>query len=300
MSPCLADQTADVDYLNTCIKQLPAQQKPGLTQLAITCPELRGVLDDAAVAEQLPENWETTLGPAGLRDISSLLERYRGQPRSGAAHPDSVHAIAQALRVQPPPRGWWQRLGEWLRNLLARQRSGDPGLLDKFLNGIIDGLTPRRRQALLYGSLALVLLLVGFIVWRELRASGMGRRTAKRASPDGMDVPMGRSGDLALGALDSAARSDQPSLLLRLLVQALRRTGRLAGERTLTHRELIHQAGFEHADQQQRFAGVSLCAEQQLYGHTGSAAGGEAEFERVMREGRELYLQLLALGSAKP
>jgi hypothetical protein len=298
IAPCLADQQADIDYLKSCLKSVPAGQKPGLEQFKSLCPQLQHVLDDAAVTDRLPEHWEKLIRSTGLSDITVLLERYQRESPSSAPQTQRVSAIAQALRLKDPPRGWWQRLGEWLRHLLDRRHSEDSGLLNRVLNGIVDSLTPRVRRVLFYGSLALVLLLVGFIVWRELKAAGIGRRTAKRAKSQSAHLPSGESGELVLATLDDAAPSERPSLLLRLLVQALRRSGRLAAERTLTHRELIERARFDADDQRRRFAGISLWAERQLYGRTAPAAQDAVESERVMREGRELYTQLQSAGGA--
>ncbi|HWW22124.1 MAG TPA: hypothetical protein VNZ06_15090, partial [Steroidobacteraceae bacterium] len=101
-----------------------------------------------------------------------------------------------------------------------------------------------------------------------------------------------------LATLDATSLSERPALLLRLLVQALERSGRLAGDRTLTHRELIARAGFDGEGQRQRFASISLRAEQQVYGRAAAFVNDDPELQRVLHEGRELYSQLLAASSA--
>jgi hypothetical protein len=296
ISPCHADQSAAIDYLNGCLKDLPARPKPGLDQLKSFCPDLERVLQDAGVTQQLGENWEKLVNARTLRDISALLQRYQNGPASAIPQTGSVHSIAESLRGKQAPPTWWHRLGEWLRHLLERKSGQGPGLVERILQSL-GSMSPRVRQAVLYGSLALVLLLLGWIAWREVKAAGITRRSALLPKPGGRPLPSG-SNDEALvpGSLDTVSLAERPALLLRLLVQALHRMGRLAGDRALTHRELIARARFDNADQRTRFAGVSLRAEQQLYGAAVSAVA-DAELERIVHEGRELYLQLLGTES---
>jgi hypothetical protein len=209
-----------------------------------------------------------------------------------------VNAIAEALRAQQAPRGWWQRLGEWLRQLLQRRNSEGTPLLERLINALRGVTSERTQRVILYSSLALVLLLVGLVVWRELKAAGIGRRAAQRPARAGDPIPSAETAQsLGLAGLDQVPLTERPALLLRLLVEALRRRGQLAGERTLTHRELIQRAGLSDVGQRQRFAQVSLRAEQQLYGGSAAVATDQVELEQAVSAGRELYSQLAATQS---
>jgi hypothetical protein len=297
-APCPADQAGTIDYLNDCLKRLPAHTKQGLENLQQSCPELEQTLVNAGVSDQLPEHWRKQLAPQGVRDIQALLERYQGEPPAVAPRADTISEIAQALRAKDPPRSWWQRVRVWLRHLLEPQRSSDSGLLSRVVNGILNALTARVRLVLFYASLALVVLLLGFIILRELRIAGVGRRAGPRRTRGETSGPPGAaSGRLELADLEQCPLSERPALLLRLLVQALGESGRLGSDRALTHRELIARAGFDSPDQRQQFAGISLLAERQLYGR-GLTAEVDAEFERALRAGRQLYAQLRSAGSA--
>jgi hypothetical protein len=298
MAPCRADPRADLDYLTGCIKLLPPKQKAGLDQLTILCPELPQTLQDAGVADRLHDHWQTRLSGAGLRQIRALLEHYQAEPLSAAPNTNAVNAIAKALRAQQAPRGWWQRLGEWLRQLLQRRNSEGTPLLERLINALRGVTSERTQRVILYSSLALVLLLVGLVVWRELKAAGIGRRAAQRPARAGDPIPSAETAQsLGLAGLDQVPLTERPALLLRLLVEALRRRGQLAGERTLTHRELIQRAGLSDVGQRQRFAQVSLRAEQQLYGGSAAVATDQVELEQAVSAGRELYSQLAATQS---
>jgi hypothetical protein len=300
MTPCLADQNADIEYLNGCLKSLPARTKPGLEHLTSFCPELTRTLQQAGVTQRLSEDWEKFLAPAGLRDINRLLQRYQGEPPSTTPQTSSIQAISEALRTQQPPRSGWQQFGDWLRHLLQRQHSEGPGLMDRMLNGVLDSMTARVRRVLFYGLLAAMLLLMGGIVWRELKAAGIGRRSAPRTRRGTAPLLFGDSEEPLLpDTLDTVSLAERPVLLLRLLVQALQRMGRLAADRSLTHRELIARASLDDSNQRQRFAGISLRAEQQLYGGAAPLSTDDPELQSIVREGRELYSQLLGIESAR-
>ncbi|HWW19856.1 MAG TPA: hypothetical protein VNZ06_03545, partial [Steroidobacteraceae bacterium] len=180
VAPCLAVQKADIDYLSGCLSGLPAREKPGLEHLQPHCPGLKRSLEDAGLIGQLPQGWEQRLRPSGLGEISQSLQRYQGEPQSKAPDTSSVGAIAQALRTEhkQPPKTWWQRLGEWLQKLLTRRGNSGAGLLSRVLDRLADVMTDRVRTVLFYSCVALVVLFVGLIVWREARAAGMGRRAA--------------------------------------------------------------------------------------------------------------------------
>jgi hypothetical protein len=297
-APCLADQAANIDYLKGCLARLPAHAKPGLESLQQSCPQLEQTLVNAGVSDQLTEQWRTTLAPQGLRDIQALLERYQGDPPAVVPRADTIGEIAQALRAKEPARSWWQKVRDWLRHLLEPQSSSDSGVLNRIVNGILNALTSRVRLVLFWASVALVGLLLGLIIWRELQIAGFGRGAGRgRTRGDAPDLPGVTGERVTLTDLDERPLSERPGLLLRLLVQALVHSGRLASDRTLTHRELIARAGFDSVDQRQQFAAISLLAERQLYGR-GLPAEVDADFERALREGRQLYSQLHSAGSA--
>jgi hypothetical protein len=233
-----------------------------------------------------------------LREIRGLLQHYQDDPLSVAPNTDAVNAIAAALRAQQPPRGWWQRFGDWLRQLLQRRPSEGPPLLERLINALRSLSNARAQRVMLYSSLILVLALVGLVVWRELKAAGLGRRGVKRTRAARGQLPAAQAAErLGLAELDQVALSERPAVLLRLLVQVLRQRGQLAGDRTLTHRELIQRVGLDDAAQRQRFAQVSLRAEQQLYGGSAAVGPDEVELERTVSAGRELYSQLVAAGA---
>jgi hypothetical protein len=87
-----------------------------------------------------------------------------------------------------------------------------------------------------------------------------------------------------------------PSGLLRALVRRLLETGRLGGERSLTHRELISRASFDSEGQHAVFGAVARLAETVLYG---SKPAAPEDLQSVTRRGRELLQQIHAIESPR-
>lgn len=133
-----------------------------------------------------------------------------------------------------------------------------------------------------------------WVIVRELRASGvLGRRLGRRAAPAASSVPAAPSpahGPGNLAELEQAPLAERSMLLLRLLVQALLRSGRLSHERTLTYRELEAHGAFDDTRQRRRFAHLAQLAERERYGARPLQSD---EWPAIAREGGALYAQLL-------
>jgi hypothetical protein len=100
---------------------------------------------------------------------------------------------------------------------------------------------------------------------------------------------MPEPGDIA--DLEQAPLAERSIVLLRLLVQALLRSGRLSSERALTYRELEERGDFDDREQRGRFARLAQVAERDRYGVPASPSD---EWPALAREGSALYAQLLA------
>lgn len=93
----------------------------------------------------------------------------------------------------------------------------------------------------------------------------------------------------AVADLDSAQLREQPSILLRLLVQRLMINGQLQAERNLTHHELVARSRFADPESHARFARVARLAERMLYG---AGDADPAQASAVIMDGRNLLLQM--------
>jgi hypothetical protein len=306
--PLWADSASSLRTLDDCLAKLgkgalPATPPAGIDELRVPCPGVEQAIIDSGLSTQLPERWQQWLDRSSLEDLSQLLRRYQSPLPSVAPGVATLHQVAHKLTLSEPPHGWWQDFRAWLWKWLSPPGSTDTSWLSRWLSSF--ALPQLLLQSLMYLLIGMVLVGTVWIVWRELRLAGLGARNgpaANRSSP----LPAGaaRSADaspLSLDAVDRAPPREQPSLLLRLLVQALLQSGRLSNDRPLTHRELAVRSNFDDSGQRERFERISLLAERLLYGSvataTATADGDQSQVSRALSEGRELYARWVTRGA---
>jgi hypothetical protein len=291
--------------LRECAASIAPKTRPGLDNLREVCPNLEQALSDAQLAGQLGDNWQRRIGTRGLNDLIWLMERYQAAPASDAPNPSSLAPVLSALRLPHAASiTWWEKFKDWLRSLLQPKQATDSTWLERLLSGI-ESIPRQVMRITWYAALAVVVGLAGWLVWRELKLAGVFERWR---TPGASRKPSPAVGELAsLSAtnwtlsddLDKAPLRDRPVLLLRLLVRALVSSGRLRGERSLTHSELTRRGQFDNAEQLRRFARIASLAEHRLYG-SADAVGtpAAADDASLLQDGRELYAQLLSAASA--
>ena len=257
---------------------------------------------ESGLADQLDGAWRDNLSAHGLSELDRLAQRYENAEPRDAPDAEALRAIARSLSAPPvsSSRSWWQRLKDWVTHFFETPEKTGAGWLDQWLSKALK--IPRAwQQALTYTSLAGIVLIAAWIVWREVRIAWTGavharrgKRMTPRATADA-DVPHPSFGDL-----ENAPPADRPLLLLRLLVRALVDCGRLRAERSLTHSELVRTGVFDSVEQQQCFARVSRLAELRLYGPAGRRVSGETsnDAQQALLDGRQLYAQLSLLRGA--
>jgi hypothetical protein len=285
--PLLVDpSSAGIGVIRACLVQLA---DAGSTRISEQCPQLLPAMRQLGLTEGLPSGWEKRLTRRTLEDLLALLQRYRGNPPTAAPSATLLAPILQGLRAGSTPHSWWEDFKERLRRLLEGADSEDGTWVAQLLSAI-----PRLLQrVMLYGSLAAVAAVALWILWKELLVNlSLARRQASTpfvsgAQPSGLPVSAFR-GELTLADVDAAPPAERASLLLRLLLQSLHRSGRLRGERALTCRELSEQAAFDSLEQRRSFLDVARWAERERYA---AAAVLQA---RAYQQGRALYVELAA------
>jgi hypothetical protein len=278
-----------------CAAQIAPKTRSGLDQLE-SCPRLEQIIEGSGLGVQLDENWKTSLNREGLQDLAWLLQRYETRPVSAGPDIASLPNIAAGLSITANVgQSWWERVREWLRELLTPKGRSDSSWLDRLWPKFT---VPRLLQHILfYSCVALILGMAGWIIWREIKAAGRGASGPRGFAWMGTRHPeQDARHEVSVADVDSTSPRDRPAMMLRLLVQALVRSGRLRGESSLTHNELARRGRFENSDQQQRFLRVSRLAEKLLYGKEGSdgAAVPSSEIDQTVSDGRQLYEQLCA------
>ena len=276
---------------------LTGRHLKGLEQLESSCPGLTQALSDLGLTQQLGDEWRARLNPLALGQLADLRRLYEGEPRYEAPRIDSLASVVSAIHVQTVPQSWWERFKSWLRSLWRHDEvssSADFGWLERLLSHLKP--KPWLAQAVGFASIGLVIALALWIVWRELRYANA--LTWRRRAAGGIGradwTPPAFAGEVRAGDLEALPLWERPSLLLQLLVQALRQSDRLGLERALTFRELSERAKLDDDWQRTRFARIARLAERQRYGARRPlpSTGSDEQLRETLAEGLSLYAQL--------
>jgi hypothetical protein len=284
-----ADEPAR-QVLDDCVEAID-HDVVGMAAIEAACPGLEAALADLGLASFLSEQQREVIGLQGLMNLQSVVRRYRDAPEAAAVEVDSLQTVLDSLQKPveaQKPLTWFGRFKRWLRDQLSddAQTSADSWLA-RWLSE--RNLPPQLGAWLVYAVLLLVVVLAIVVIVNEVRVARRARRKAsgKQAS----DELPGADGKIASGMtdIDAAAAADRPSLVLRMLVATLVKTGRLRTERSLTHRELTATAKFDAVEQRECFQRVADLAERVVYG--GNTVPTD-DLEYVVQAGRTLNSQL--------
>jgi hypothetical protein len=284
---------APLDTLRDCAGTA-SQAVYGLKDLAAVCPELEAALGTLGFDKILYEGWRDKLTVHALRDLISLSDRYSDPKWRGAPDTSALPGILQALKDEQAPQviSWWHAFKNWFKNWFDHSDSALAKWLKHFFENVLDttNIPPAFLQAFVYIVTILTGLAALIVMVREFKAAGIGARLRRIRS----DINRNPS---AVAPTDEGGRPDQdtPAGLLRALVKRLLQTGRLAVERSLTHRELIARTSFDSDAQKAMFANIARTAEMILYG---SQSIAPESLETTTRQGRELLRQLSETASS--
>lgn len=281
------DESSALDVIERCSDSAD-EETIGLTALEEECPGVTQALDLSGYLPLLSTAARDELDVYDLSDLL-LVDSWYEEAAPAARNVDvgTLGPILDSLRSQEPerPLGWFERFKHWLRAMLQQQGGSSDNWLSRWLEDV--KVSKAVATGILYIALALILGLTILVILNELRAAGVFR---KRRKPEA--DPIAGS---AVAAADDAADFDsltadrKASVLLRMLVATLVKSGRLRTQRSLTHRELCARARFDDAPQRESFQRVAALAERTVYG--GSAVSAE-EIEPIAAAARDLDAQL--------
>lgn len=276
--------------LDECVGTLDSDVV-GLEEIEETCPGIRVALEQLGITDLVADSQLSVMSLDQLKGIHALVQRYENEPERAALGVDTLAPVLESLRKPPVPEqslSWFERFKRWLREIFERQnaQSGDESWLSRWLDE--HPLPELVRWGLIYGSIALVVLLALGIIINEVRTAARGRRRKSAAEAAGAVDLRGVAG---LAALDSDVAGDRPSALLRMLIATLVKTGRLNGAHSLTHRELAKRARFDDSTQRESFQKVAQLAEREVFSGQDVTSSDASE---VLHVGRNLDAQLKA------
>lgn len=285
-SPSVERTPAEV--LAACVAASPEGE--GLEELELACPGIERALVELGYSPFIAEQQLDTLGWYTLHDLKLLDDRYTARPAAAeqGVRTESLAAILQSLQETQQERelNWLEKFSRWIRGLSQDSQQAMPAWLQRWLEDT--PLSQTIVRWMIYGALTLLVVMALGVVINELRAAGLLRRKGAKARAAAA-AGAATAGELTIADLENAAPADRPSLLLRLLVAALVKRGRLRADRSLTHRELVARAAFDAAAQRESFGRLAALSERTIYG--GMRAEGQ-EIDGVVAAGRALMATL--------
>ena len=291
-APVAADDDV-IAVIDGCIHSLDPSLDVGYRHVAERCPELARALAASPYAAWLPPDWskpDNELSVGGLAELRRLLTRTLPTPAVRTPRVAQLADVLQELHhSDTAPRSWWARLKQWLRGVFTPQPGEtEQGWLARLIGGI--DLSQRVTRAIVWGALLLLLLLAGAVVANELRVAGWWRRHRRHGRQPAAHAAAGGAAG-GLGDVERASGTEQPRLLLQLIIQRLIELKWLPPARALTLKELERAARLPDELDRERLAALSAACERARYAEVVSAALLSAASLR----GRELFASLATL-----
>ncbi len=287
--------------IDDCLARLDTELDVGYARIAARCPELTPALRASPFAPWLPAEWQrrdNELSASGLSELRAQLVRESAAPTPAHPAPRSEHVaavLARVTQVEDAERsGWWQRLKDWFRSLIAGHPQADDAWLRRWLADL--KLSSGVSALIGWAALAAILALAAGILINELRIAGVLRRRLDRERSQPAQARPGR-GSPGLADIERAAPEEQPRLLLELIAQRLAVQQALPATRALTARELERQANLSEGSARARLAELVGVSERVRFS---AERVSDASLAAALHGGRELLraLEQAPLGAA--
>lgn len=285
---CQAAERSALEVIDRCSESAD-EETIGLAAFEEECPGVTRALEQSGYLSLLSTASRDELDGYDLSDLLFVDSWYDdAAPADRDVDVATLGPILDSLRAQAPerPLGRFERFKRWLRSMLERQGGSSDNWLARWLEETrISNLVA---TGILYGALVMILGLTIFVIVNELRAAGLFRQRRK-TQPDQFAGGIAAAAEDAAADFDTLSADRKASMLLRMLVATLIRSGRLRTERSLTHRELSARARFDDARQRESFQRVAALAERTVYGSSEVPA---EEVEPIVAAARDLDVQL--------
>ena len=272
-----------LDDLRDCADKMESHTE--IKKLAEQCPSLDTTLEALGLSRLLDQTERERLDSDALRDLTVLSSQYSVTRPAAGPSVASLAAIAEQVNGKKvaAPLTWWDRLKSWVKDWFSQSGKSDKNWFDEWLRHMSDSTV--LLNAILYACMGIVIIGALLVVFLEMRAAGILRRSERRPA-QGQTV----LGEHHLQGAPADSRSGVPRLLGQLVARLIA-TRRLQFERTLTHRELVARSVFDTPEQRGAFARLSQAAEALMYG----GATEVAIPQPVIEQGSSLLAELTEL-----
>lgn len=280
-------EDAALRVVESCRARLDPRVDIGTERVARRCPDLLPALERAPWRELLPSTLRDRneeISADSLRALSELV-RHATDPGQRRAAPDQkalAPLLAELGEQGKQGATRWERFKRWLKQKFENRKDEDEdGWLEKWSRQL--STSEGVAQAITYVGYALVMALVLFVIWSELRAAGLmggARRQQRRSSPA---AEWRRR--LMLSDVFAAPLRERPGMMLALLGEALTRAQRLPAADGLPAGAIARRAQLDSDTERAQLSHVAATAEQARYA---PHPPDEADMERSVETAREL------------
>jgi hypothetical protein len=233
--------------------------------LRLFCPELHAAIERSSFALVLPEDWSERMTPRKLERLRAMMLADAAREPEHRLDTAAVTDILDEMQTVQAGRelSLWQRFKKWIAGLLEKK---DGKKESSWLADWLEKHSPSREvmRWIGYGLLVLLVVAAGWIVYSELRAAGMFGGRARRGGASRVAARAAAGGRPAK-TLAEANDEEQPALLIAMLLEQLRRLGRVQDRLSMTHRELASAASFDSSADREVFATLIAVAEKLRY-----------------------------------
>ena len=262
----VAADDAALKIVEACSAKLDARTDVGIERIQKRCPELMPALANAPWRDLLPPTLRERRDEISAESLRALVDLVKQSQKASEREAPSLERLDPVLAdlgdkgEQGVTR--WERFKRWLKEKLEnRKEEDDTGWIDKLARQLktSEGVA----QFITYAGYVMVGVLVGFVIWSELRAAGLFggvRRNSTRGNPA---AEWRRR--LLLADVAKAPLVERPGMLLRLLGEALTRAHRLPAADGLTAMAIANRARLESADEREELRRVGATADAVRY-----------------------------------
>jgi hypothetical protein len=284
--------------VDACRARLDPRTDIGMERIERRCPGLKATLESAAWHDLLPRAFGERREEISAESLRALAELVRHAGDAGAQRPAPSREVLTPVLAELGEQGQqgatrWERFMRWLKQKFENRKDKDEaGWLEKWSRQFrtSEGVV----QAITYAGYALVVLLVLFVIWSELRVAGLLgglRRASRRANPA---AEWRRK--LMLADVLEAPLADRPGMLLRLLGEALSRAKRLPAAEGLTAPGIVRRARLDDDADRAALSQVATMAERVRYA---AQAPPTEDIEQTVTSARELLARFARLPAVR-
>jgi hypothetical protein len=292
----MAADDAALRIVEECSARLDARTDVGIERIQKRCPELLPALASAEWRDLLPPTLRERRDEISAQSLRALVTLVKQSQEAASRREAPARDRLDTVLADLGDKGdkgltRWERFKRWLKDKLENRKEDDEaGWIEKLARQLktSEGVA----QFITWTGYVMVGVLVGFVIWAELRAAGL-LGGARRASSRGNPAAEWRR-RLQLADVAKAPLAERPGMLLRLLGEALTRSQRLPAADGLTAAAIANRARLDSNEEREELRRVGATADAVRYAPAappdeaieGTVDAAKALLEKFVRQGR--------------